>query len=172
MLFVKDDMGCAMMDFLLMSDDLPSVLEAMNEINILGEEDENLESFSENLFKNIGKHLRKNKDLKPLLEFIKALDKKPEVGSLILNYSFAPENILNEQPPFLTNFEPLNYEHVMVLSKLNKLITKLKIDTPFTLKLKEAHTKSKKAIYFDIPCFPKDKNLDKKKESLQLEGLG
>lgn len=67
---------------------------------------------------------------------------------------------------FILDFEPMNYEHVMVLSKLNKLITTIGVDTKFTQKLKQAHIDSKKAIYFDIPCFPKDKNLEKKKDSL------
>ena len=60
----------------------------------------------------------------------------------------------------------------MILSKLNKLIAKFKVDTKFTRALKKAHTEAKKAIYFEIPCFPKDLDLDDKADSLQLKGLG
>lgn len=35
-----------------------------------------------------------------------------------------------------------------------------------------AHTEAKKQIYFEIPCFPKDKNLEKKEESLRLRDMG
>lgn len=94
-------MGNTLMDFLLMEDDLPSVLEAMNELNLIGEDDLNIEHISENLFKNIGRHLRNNSGLKKVIEFIKALHKKPEIGVLIQNYSYSPENMLAEEPPFL-----------------------------------------------------------------------
>lgn len=125
-------MGVALIDFMLMNDDLPSFLEALNEIKLIGEDELALESVSDNLFKSIGRRLRLNKGLRPLLEFIKALEKKPEIAVLIHNYSYAPENMLNDQPPFLLNFDPRNYEHVMVLSKINKLNRYLGVDTPFT----------------------------------------
>ncbi|CAD8088902.1 unnamed protein product [Paramecium sonneborni] len=166
------EFGDCLMDFLLVTDDLPGVLEAMQELKIIGEEDMNLESFSNNIFQNIGQHLRKNTNLKSVIQFIKALEKKPEVALLIQNYSYASENILSNTPPFLQNFDPKNYEHVMVLSKLNKMIEKFQINTKFTRALKKAHVEAKKQIYFEIPCFPKDKDLDDKSESLQLKSIG
>ena len=42
------------MDFLLVTDDLSGVLEAMQEIKLVGEDELNLETFSSNLFLNIG----------------------------------------------------------------------------------------------------------------------
>ena len=54
----------------------------------------------------------------------------------------------------------------MVLSKLNKMIEKFGVDTKFTRALKKAHVEAKKSIYFEIPCFPKNKDLDNKSESL------
>lgn len=91
----------AMMDFLLSEDQLGSVLEALNDLNLLEEDELNLESFATNLFKNIGRHFRHNHNLKALGEFIKALDKKPEIAVLIQNYSYAPENMMSDTPPFL-----------------------------------------------------------------------
>ncbi|CAD8186102.1 unnamed protein product [Paramecium octaurelia] len=166
------EFGDCLMDFLLVTDDLAGVLEAMQELKIVGEEDQNLESFSNNLFQNIGQHLRKNTNLKSVVQFILALEKKPEVALLIQNYSYAPENVLSNTPPFLQNFDPKNYEHVMVLSKLNKMIQNFKINTKFTRALKKAHVEAKKSIYFEIPCFPKNKDLDDKSDSLQLKQMG
>ncbi|CAK83003.1 unnamed protein product (macronuclear) [Paramecium tetraurelia] len=166
------EFGDCLMDFLLVTDDLAGVLEAMQELKIVGEEDQNLESFSNNLFQNIGQHLRKNTNLKSVIQFILALEKKPEVALLIQNYSYAPENVLSNTPPFLQNFDPKNYEHVMVLSKLNKMIQNFKINTKFTRALKKAHVEAKKSIYFEIPCFPKNKDLDDKSDSLQLKQMG
>lgn len=54
----------------------------------------------------------------------------------------------------------------MVLSKLNKMIETFKVETKFTRALKKAHVEAKKSIYFEIPCFPKNKDLDDKSESL------
>lgn len=45
--------------------------------------------------------MRKNVNLKSTIDFIKGLEKKPEVGILVLNYSYAPENMLSATPPFL-----------------------------------------------------------------------
>ena len=45
--------------------------------------------------------MRKNINLKSTIDFIKALEKKPEVGLLIFNYSYASENVLSATPPFL-----------------------------------------------------------------------
>ncbi|CAD8167982.1 unnamed protein product [Paramecium octaurelia] len=166
------EFGDCLMDFLLVTDDLAGVLEAMQEIKLLGEDELNLENFSNNLFQLIGQHLRKNTNLKAIISFIKALEKKPEVAILIQNYSYASENVLTNQPPFLQYFNPKNYEHVMVLGKLNKMVELFKIETKFTKALKQAHVEAKKSIYFEIPCFPKDQNLEKKAESLQLKSIG
>ncbi|CAD8115387.1 unnamed protein product [Paramecium primaurelia] len=166
------EFGDNLMDFLILNDDLLGILEAIQEIKFLGEEELNLEGFSNNLFQLIGQHLRKNTKLKSIIYFIKALEKKPEIGILIQNYSYATENILSNKPPFLNNFNPKNYEHIMVLGKLNKMIQKFQIDTKFTRALKQAHIDAKMSIYFDIPCFPKDQNLFKKAESLQLKQIG
>ncbi|CAK87020.1 unnamed protein product (macronuclear) [Paramecium tetraurelia] len=166
------EFGDCLMDFLLVTDDLSGVLEAMQEIKLLGEDELNLENFSNNLFQLIGQHLRKNTNLKAIISFIKALEKKPEVAILIQNYSYASENVLTKQPPFLQYFNPRNYEHVMVLGKLNKMIELFKIDTKFTKALKQAHVEAKKSIYFEIPCFPKDQDLEKKADSLQLKSIG
>lgn len=60
----------------------------------------------------------------------------------------------------------------MILGKLNKLFIKVGVKTKFTDALVAAHTQAKKDIYFEIPCFPKNQDLETKKESLELEGLG
>ncbi|CAD8157739.1 unnamed protein product [Paramecium pentaurelia] len=167
-----EEFGDCLMDFLLVTDDLTGVLEAMQEIKLIGEDELNLESFSNNLFQQIGLHLRKNINLKVIIQFIKALEKKPEVAILIQNYSFASENILTNNPPFLQNFDAKNYEHIMVFGKLNKMFENFNIDSKFTRAIKMAHIDAKKSIYFDIPCFPKDLDLKKKAESLQLKSIG
>lgn len=65
------------------------------------EEELNLESISENLFKIIGKKVRRNHQLAAVKEFVIALDKKPELARLFYNYSYAPENYVNDIPPFI-----------------------------------------------------------------------
>lgn len=52
-----------------------------------------------------------------------------------------------------------------------KLFEKWEVKTPFYDALKKYHVEAKKNIYFEIPCFPKDMDLEDKKDSLTLGAL-
>jgi hypothetical protein len=49
--------------------------------------DAELEGLSENIFSNIQRHLRENRALKVILEYIKSLKKYPGIGSVITLYT-------------------------------------------------------------------------------------
>lgn len=82
-------MGLCMLDFMLMNDQFPAIVEAFNKVEIVKEEnDASLEDFSENLFRNLTVQLRRKTRLEPTVAFVKSLQELPEIGLVLSKYAF------------------------------------------------------------------------------------
>jgi hypothetical protein len=121
-LLKKDDMGLSLLDILLLDDQLPAVLEVLNQTDLLGVHDSSIDEFAKNLFTNIAKHLRRNQNLKSTQEFIKSLKNYPSIGVVISNYAMLPHVYNKDTNPFLSSFDMDNFEHVQILGKTLKLM--------------------------------------------------
>jgi len=53
---------------------------------LINENDQILEDFAKNLFRNLTLHLRKNKLLKATIEFVKALNSYPGIGIVLAEF--------------------------------------------------------------------------------------
>ncbi len=81
-------MGLSLMDLMLLEDDssfceFPTILDIFNKLDLLQENDQFLDDFAINLFRNISLHLRRNHFLKATIAFVKALSNLPMIGIVI-----------------------------------------------------------------------------------------
>jgi hypothetical protein len=83
LLLKKDDMGLTLMGMMFLDDQYPPILEVFNKMDILKENDSALRDFASDLINNLAYHLRKNKMLKAMKVFVKALNHYPGVGLAI-----------------------------------------------------------------------------------------